>query len=231
LANGERRAIKYVQVGDEVLATDPETGETGGREVLATMPHTDQLLTLRLSDYTYDTFDRIATRDTDTFTYTGLSIDPTGDGTDSYARTPAGSLLAVEGTSGFRFPLTDLHGDVIGLIDPAGDLVGSTIYNPYGEVDNQDGETSLLGFQGDWTDPFTDNIWMGARWYQPSSATFLTRDTYQGELHTPFTLNRYTYALNNPNRYWVLPAALHGDGSAALYGSGSAAFRGDGSAS
>jgi RHS repeat-associated protein len=181
-------------------------------------------------DYTYDTFDRIATRDTDTFTYTGLSIDPTGDNTDNYARTPAGSLLAVEGTSGFRFPLTDLHGDVVGLIDPTGDLVGSTVYNPYGEIDDQDGESSHLGFQGDWTDPFTDNVWMGARWYQPSSATFQTRDTYQGELHTPFTLNRYTYALNNPNRYWVLPAALHGDGSAALNGSGLAALRDDGSA-
>jgi len=49
LANGERRAIADVEVGDEVLATDPETGETGPREVLATLPHTDQLLTLHTS--------------------------------------------------------------------------------------------------------------------------------------------------------------------------------------
>ncbi len=49
LANGERRPIKDVREGDMVLATDPETGETGAREVVATLPHTDQLLTLRLS--------------------------------------------------------------------------------------------------------------------------------------------------------------------------------------
>lgn len=31
------------------LATDPETGESRAREVVATLPHTDQLLTLRTS--------------------------------------------------------------------------------------------------------------------------------------------------------------------------------------
>lgn len=49
MANGERKAISEVKVGEYVYATDPETGETGAREVLATMPHTDQLLTLRTS--------------------------------------------------------------------------------------------------------------------------------------------------------------------------------------
>ncbi len=36
-------------VGEYVYATDPETGESGPREVIATLPHTDQLLTLRTS--------------------------------------------------------------------------------------------------------------------------------------------------------------------------------------
>jgi hypothetical protein len=42
---------------------------------------------------------------------------------------------------------------------------------------------------------------MGARWYNPSTATFRSRDTYMGRLRTPFSLNRYTYGLNNPLRY------------------------------
>lgn len=49
LANGESRPIKDVREGDMVMATDPETGETGAREVIATLPHTDQLLTLKTS--------------------------------------------------------------------------------------------------------------------------------------------------------------------------------------
>jgi hypothetical protein len=29
-----------------------------------------------------------------------------------------------------------------------------------------------------------------------------SRDTYAGKLQTPFSLNRYTYGLNNPTRNW-----------------------------
>jgi len=43
---------------------------------------------------------------------------------------------------------------------------------------------------------------MGARWYAPASGTFNSRDTIYGELATPVSLNRYTYALNNPLAYF-----------------------------
>ncbi len=43
---------------------------------------------------------------------------------------------------------------------------------------------------------------MGARWYEASSASFLSRDTVFGELSTPISLNRYTYAWANPNSFW-----------------------------
>jgi hypothetical protein len=94
MADGTRKPISEVQVGDMVLATDPETGETGPRRVAATMPHTDQLLTLRTSagevvtteDHRYwnatdqqwqesqhlDEGDRLHTADGDTVTVQGL---------------------------------------------------------------------------------------------------------------------------------------------------------------
>jgi len=49
MANGTTKPISEVREGDYVYATDPETGESGAREVIATLPHTDQLLTLRTS--------------------------------------------------------------------------------------------------------------------------------------------------------------------------------------
>ncbi len=49
LADRTRRPISQVRVGDLVLATDPTTGTTGARVVLATLPHIDELLTLRTS--------------------------------------------------------------------------------------------------------------------------------------------------------------------------------------
>jgi RHS repeat-associated protein len=49
MADGTHKPIEDIRPGDQVLATDPETGETAVREVDATFPHTDQLLTLRTS--------------------------------------------------------------------------------------------------------------------------------------------------------------------------------------
>lgn len=42
----------------------------------------------------------------------------------------------------------------------------------------------------------------GARHYRPTTATFTSRDTYNGRLDTPISLNRYTYAHNNPLQQW-----------------------------
>jgi len=50
-----------------------------------------------------------------------------------------------------------------------------------------------------------------AWWYQPSSGTFLSRDTFAGKLSTPFSLNRYTYAHDNPIRYWDPTGRCVGD--------------------
>ncbi|MCP4070612.1 MAG: hypothetical protein GY742_02575 [Hyphomicrobiales bacterium] len=49
MADGSKKPISQIEVGDEVLAADPETGESGARVVVATIPHNDQLLTLRTS--------------------------------------------------------------------------------------------------------------------------------------------------------------------------------------
>jgi len=61
--------------------------------------------------------------------------------------------------------------------------------------------TSELGYQTQYTDPTTGDTLMQARWYNPGTATFRSRDTYAGNLNTPVSLNRYTYAHNNPIRY------------------------------
>ena len=49
-----------------------------------------------------------------------------------------------------------------------------------------------LGYQSDWTDPATNRVNMGARWYTPTTSTFTTRDTYNVPLKTHVDPNRYT---------------------------------------
>jgi len=55
-----------------------------------------------------------------------------------------------------------------------------------------------MGFQSDWTDPTSSQVWMGARFYKPAPAMFTSRDTYDGVLSSPLSLNRYTYAEGDP---------------------------------
>jgi Pretoxin HINT domain len=50
MADGTIKPISDVQVGDMVVATNPETGESGARRVTATWPHQDHLFDLELHD-------------------------------------------------------------------------------------------------------------------------------------------------------------------------------------
>ncbi len=62
---------------------------------------------------------------------------------------------------------------------------GTTLFHPY-------------QYRGEYTDALTGNQYLRARYYRPSTGSFLTRDTYAGDQTEPASLNRYTYAGNDP---------------------------------
>lgn len=157
------------------------------------------------TSYTYDPLGRTRTRTNGTttnFTYTGTNADPTSDGTYTYTRKPSGSPIAVAQGATKQLLNLNQHGDLTATLTTTGNTAQTIDYDPYGVTRATTGGTQpSLGYQADWTDPTTGLINMGARWYQPTTANFTTRDTYNGRLDTPITLNRYTYANNNPLRY------------------------------
>ncbi|MEQ1872622.1 MAG: RHS repeat-associated core domain-containing protein [Ilumatobacteraceae bacterium] len=155
-------------------------------------------------DFEYDGLNRIVSRDAVAFSYSGLHNQPTSDGTTVLSRTPDGSPYAVaEGATTRLALLADRRGDVTATITAAGALADSIAYSPWGEPAARQGATSLtVGYQSSYTDPTSGLIDMGARWYQPSTGTFVSRDTYDGMLSAPISLNRYTYANNNPMDYF-----------------------------
>lgn len=151
--------------------------------------------------FTYDSLDRIATRNaSSTFLYNATSNDPIRDDTATYTQTPAGRMLSVTQAGVSTLALLDRHTDLTALITPAGDLNATAVYDPYGVTLAATGTLPAAGYQSDYT--ADGEVWMGARWYAPSDATFRSRDTYNGELRTPVSLNRYTYANNNPLTYF-----------------------------
>ncbi|ANB57265.1 RHS repeat-associated core domain protein [Anoxybacillus sp. B7M1] len=59
----------------------------------------------------------------------------------------------------------------------------------------------LLGYAGYYYDRETKLYYLQARYYDPETARFLSRDPYPGDLDNPITQNGHTYANNNPVIY------------------------------
>lgn len=197
-AAGDYAAYGWAAVGD--LAT---TAGVGGPRTLS-FDGLGRQTRRGASLYEYDALDRLVKRGSTALGYAGEEGDPSTYGTKRYTRTPSGDLAAVDPTgSAARFAVQNRHGDLAWLVDTAGTATDSRVWEPYGAVAGSTGSADpSLGYQGDFTDPTTGNVWMGARWYQPSSATFTSRDDVFGQLHTPISLNRYTYANGDPLEFF-----------------------------
>ncbi|MFJ9614951.1 LamG-like jellyroll fold domain-containing protein [Streptomyces noursei] len=152
------------------------------------------------TEYAYDALDRVTRRGGTAFTYDGGSNNLVGDGAHLYSRTPGGNLLATsDGKTAAQRALTDRHTDVVAGLSPDGTKVtGSTAYDPFGTVTAKAGTTPSLGYQSGWTDPTSGDINMAARWYQPGTGTFASRDTWQLDPTPSVKGNRYTYGDADP---------------------------------
>ncbi|MGW0505907.1 LamG-like jellyroll fold domain-containing protein [Micromonospora sp. NPDC003241] len=162
----------------------------------------DRLTVAEDQNYAYDGLDRVVSRNGMAFTYAGLDDNVVADGVEYFARGPAGELVATSRGSTERLSLTDAHGDVVAAFDPANttltSLNDSTAYDPFGKKIESAGNTGNLGFQGDWTDPDTGQVDMGARWYNPGTGTFTSRDSVNYSGGESILANRYTYAAGAP---------------------------------
>ncbi|UUU25524.1 LamG-like jellyroll fold domain-containing protein [Streptomyces sp. DSM 40750] len=149
--------------------------------------------------YSYDSLDRVQTRGTTTFAYDGGSNNLATDGTSKYNRTPAGSPLSTSTGTTKQWALTDQHTDLVAGLTPDGTAVnGSTAYDPFGTETATNGTTPAVGYQSGYTDPTSADVNMAARWYQPGTGSFGSRDTWQLDPTPSVQANRYGYANGTP---------------------------------
>lgn len=103
------------------------------------------------------------------------------------------------------------HSDHLGganvVTDEAGNVKEITEYAPFGEIARQDRygtpeETARWYFAGHYLDQETGLTYMGARYYSSSLGRFITADPTIQNPAIPATLNRYSYAGNNPINRW-----------------------------
>lgn len=196
----ERNRLTSVSDG-----TTLEWSPAGARRTITTADGTDRELTFDalgqpVTDgdvaYEWDSQGRMASRteagDTQSFAYDGTDLDPTAVGAVKRGTDPSGSPVSV----GTEVVSTNGHGDVVAASTATG-AVTATGYDPFG-ASIGDAVAGPFGFQGDYTDPTSGDVWMGARTYDPSSATFSVRDTWGGDSDHPVTLNRFSYCNANP---------------------------------
>ncbi|MBB2911731.1 RHS repeat-associated protein [Streptosporangium becharense] len=202
LLSGDGTDYSYTPRG--TLATETKAGTT--RTLV--FDAFDRLITDGETAYGYDALGRMTSRtkgaDQQRFVYSGLTndiatiTDSTGAVQAKYGRDPSGGLLSLqEGTGPALATMTDLHGDVVATFSGTA-LVDSTAYDPFGQVTHRSGTRRALGYQGEYTDPDTGKVNMHARWYQPGTGAFTSRDTATLNPDPSVQANRYTYGNAGP---------------------------------
>ncbi|MEW2075539.1 RHS repeat-associated core domain-containing protein [Streptomyces sp. NPDC013433] len=175
------------------------TVETGTGSRTLTFDAFERKVTDGTSTYTYDSLDRVAGNGSTAFRSDGDSNNLLGDGTTDYSRTPGGSLLASTDGTTTQWSVTDQHTDLVaGLSVDGTEVTGSTAYDPFGTKTATEGSMPAVGYQSGWTDPDSGDVNMAARWYQPGTGSFASRDTWLLDPVPSGQANRYVYGNADP---------------------------------
>jgi RHS repeat-associated protein len=118
-----------------------------------------------------------------------------------------GQILAQEeaGSSGWAYTLPDHLGSVRQLAEASGQVSLAQGWDLFGvpfERSAVNGQRSPFGYTGEQWDASAELLFLRARYYDPSTGRFLTRDIWEGDPNQPLSFNAWLYGYANPIR-WV----------------------------
>jgi RHS repeat-associated protein len=105
--------------------------------------------------------------------------------------------LATIAGSTRSWQVSDALGSVREQLDDTGTTLASTRFDAWGQVESGSAPQPF-GFTGELHDPMTELVYLRARWYNPQSGTFTTKDPFEGYPTKPYSLHPYQYAYSNP---------------------------------
>lgn len=126
------------------------------------------------------------------------------------------------------YPLTDPTGNTRLLLDASGDVVARYAYDPFGALVSHEGSANTnMTFANEFADGESGLTFLRARYYDPTTGRFLSRDPVLGSLDTPIEHAEYGYARNNPinlkDPSGLFAILVGGSGSGGLFGLGGGA--------
>ncbi|MGD0832397.1 MAG: RHS repeat-associated core domain-containing protein [Terracidiphilus sp.] len=93
----------------------------------------------------------------------------------------------------------DAQGNVRQLTNAAGVVTDTYDYDAFGNLINHTGSTpNVYLYRGERFDPDMGMYCMRARWYNPATGRFMSRDPEEGEPDDPASLHKYLYANGDP---------------------------------
>jgi RHS repeat-associated protein len=109
------------------------------------------------------------------------------------------SLISQKRGPAMSYFLVDGLGSTRALTDAGGRVTDRYVYDAFGRIIAQSGSTvnSYL-FAGQQRDGVTGLDYLRARYMDPATGTFVSRDSFSGNLRDPGTLQPYIYASSNP---------------------------------
>ncbi|MEX0800041.1 MAG: RHS repeat-associated core domain-containing protein [Dehalococcoidia bacterium] len=119
-------------------------------------------------------------------------------------------ISATDGAGDQTYFTSDGLGSTSDLTDEDGDAVASYTYDVFGAIRSQTGIDTLFRFNGQQLDD-GGLYYLRARYYDPQTGRFLSRDPFPGYAEKPATQHPYAYALNNPCNY-ADPTGLASEG-------------------
>lgn len=94
------------------------------------------------------------------------------------------------------------HGDVIQVLDESGNTVNTYRYDEWGNILSQSEQiANPIRYAGEYYDEESGLYYLRARYYDPVLGRFISKDSYEGDITNPLTLNLYMYCAGNPIMY------------------------------
>jgi|GEM_PF-2303056 len=126
-----------------------------------------------------------------------LELNNSGQVIDRYIR---GKGLIRSDLNGYY--LYNAHGDTVQLVNQQLAVTRNYLYDSFGnELGVVPVDNNPFRYCGEYLDSESGNIYLRARYYDPSMGRFVSEDSYEGKINQPLSLNLYTYCYNNPIIY------------------------------
>jgi RHS repeat-associated protein len=104
-----------------------------------------------------------------------------------------------DGSYSNYFFITNTHGDVVAVTDRDGNITNRYAYGPWGEATRISEQLPQpFRYGGYYYDQDAELYWLHARWYDPGTGRFLSRDPALPNPMKLCSLNKYIYTHDNP---------------------------------